>query len=127
MIRMSLSLSLSLSSLPLRKALAEVFAQVVAAHSAGQAHGADAEAVAMHLQEVGLDRMCLEMEEWHGVLARDAAAAAFGVLDADGDGFISSTELAEGLSRVENTLDEAAVTQLMAVADHAMRIFEVSI
>ena len=37
-------------SLQLRKALAQVFAEVVTAHSQGQPHGADAELVAMHLQ-----------------------------------------------------------------------------
>lgn len=104
-------------SLQLTHALASVFAEVVAAHSQGEAHGADAERVAAHLQAVGLDRMCRELEERHGVPPRHAVAAAFGVFDADGDGFISSAELAEALGRVENTLDELAVAELMAVAD----------
>ncbi len=56
-------------------------------------------------------------QERHNVPARDAVAAAFGVFDADGDGFISSAEPAECLSRVENTLDVGSVADLMAVAD----------
>lgn len=61
--------------------------------------------------------MCAELEERHNVPARDAVAAAFGVFDADGDGFISSAELADCLSRIENTLDAGSVAELMAVAD----------
>ena len=104
-------------SLQLTHALASVFAEVVAAHSQGEARGADAERVAAHLQAVGLDRMCRELEERHGVPPRHAVAAAFGVFDADGDGFISSAELAEALGCVENTLDELAVAELLAMAD----------
>ena len=104
-------------SLPLRQALAQVFSEVVVAHSRGQAHDLDAASIATHLSQVGLDQMCHELEHRHGVPARDAATVAFGVVDADGDGYISSAELADFLSHVENTLDEVAVAELMAEAD----------
>ena len=103
--------------MPLRQALAQVFSEVVVAHSRGQDPDLDAATIATHLSQVGLNEMCHELEHLHGVPARDAAAVAFGVVDADGDGYISSADLAGFLSNVENTLDELDVTELMAEAD----------
>lgn len=66
---------------------------------------------------LGLDKMCLALEQKYGEPPLDAIMEAFSLFDADGDGHITSEELVEMLSTVDNNLEESAVANLMTKAD----------
>ena len=70
-----------------------------------------------HLEVLGLDKMCLALEQKYGEPPLDAIMEAFSLFDADGDGYITSEELVEMLSTVDNNLEENAVANLMTKAD----------
>ena len=70
-----------------------------------------------HLEVLGLDKMCLALEQKYGEPPLDAIMEAFSLFDADGDGHITPDELYTMLSTVDNNLEERSVADLMSKAD----------
>lgn len=70
-----------------------------------------------HLEVLGLDKMCLALEQKYGEPPLDAIKEAFGLFDIDGDGHITPEELLSMLTTVDNTLEESSVGDLMSKAD----------
>ena len=95
--------------------IAEIFAQFV--QSKGAKTKADSAYIKSHLEVLGLDKMCLALEQKYGEPPMEPIQEAFSLFDADGDGHITPEELLEMLSTVDNNLEEDTVSDLMAKAD----------
>ena len=95
--------------------IAEIFAEFV--QSRGAKSKADATYIKSHLEVLGLDKMCLALEQKYGEPPLDAIMQAFSLFDSDGDGHITPDELLTMLSTVDNNLEEDTVADLMTKAD----------